>query len=71
MNERFKDMMDECPIIAAVKDYKGLEKCLESESKIIFVLFGDICNIKDIVKTIKASCTTSSAPRPGRRASTC
>ncbi len=55
MNKRFMDMMDECPVIAAVKDYNGLKKCLESESKIIFVLFGDILNITGIVKTIKES----------------
>ncbi len=55
MNKRFMDIMDECPIIAAVKDYNGLKKCLESESKIIFVLFGDILNITKIIKTIKDS----------------
>lgn len=55
MNGRFMDFMEESPIIAAVKDYDGLTKCLESESKIIFVLFGDILNITEIVKTIKDS----------------
>ncbi len=55
MNKNFMDMMDECPIIAAIKDYDGLKRCLESESKIIFVLFGDILTITDIVRTIKES----------------
>ncbi len=55
MNKMFMDIMDECPIIAAVKDYGGLKKCLESESKIVFVLFGDILNITNIIKTIKES----------------
>lgn len=55
MNKRFIDAVEECPIIAAVKDMNGLHRCLESESKIIFVLFGDICNITDVVKTMKES----------------
>ncbi|MGB8452387.1 MAG: glycerol-3-phosphate responsive antiterminator [Anaerocolumna sp.] len=55
MNKIFMDIMDECPIIAAVKDYDGLEKCLESESKIVFILFGDILNITNIIKTVKES----------------
>lgn len=46
---------DDCPIIAAIKDEQGLEKCLESESNIIFILYGDICNIEEIVNRIKAS----------------
>lgn len=53
MNKRFVDTMEECPIIAAIKDMDGLNRCLESESNIIFVLFGDICNIAHIVDTIK------------------
>ncbi len=53
MHKRFVDAMDECPIIAAVKDMNGLSRCMESDSNIIFVLFGDVCNISHIVKTIK------------------
>ena len=41
--------MDNSPIIAAIKDMTGLEKCLTCDSQIIFILFGDICNISDIV----------------------
>lgn len=55
MNRIFMDLMEESPIIAAVKDYSGLSKCLESESKIIFVLFGDILTINDIISKIKDS----------------
>ena len=53
MHKKFVNAMDECPIIAAIKDMDGLSRCLESDSNIIFVLFGDICNISHIVKTIK------------------
>lgn len=47
--EEFED----CPIIAAIKDESGLKKCLESEIKIVFVLYGDICNIGKIVEQLK------------------
>lgn len=53
MNQRFYDAMTDCPVIAAVKNWEGVERCLESEVKIVFVLFGDICNIADIVKRLK------------------
>ncbi len=53
MHKRFVSAMEECPIIAAIKDMDGLSRCLESDSNIIFVLFGDICNIFHIVKTLK------------------
>jgi len=40
------------PVIASVKDEAGLRKALDSRSGIIFVLFGNICNIASIVKRI-------------------
>lgn len=49
----FKEAMEDCPVIAAVKDMQGLMRCLESDSRIVFILFGDILNISDIVKTVK------------------
>lgn len=53
MNTRLKEALEDCPIIAAVKDYEGLDRCIESEGKIVFVLFGDVCNIGIIVKRLK------------------
>lgn len=41
------------PIIAAIKNEEGLKKSLQSESKIIFVLFGNINNIEEIVSVLK------------------
>jgi len=41
------------PIVAAVKEMEGLESALQSDSGLIFVLFGDICNIREIVDKIK------------------
>lgn len=48
-----KELLEDNPIIAAVKDFKQLDQALESEINVIFVLFGDIINIKEISKKIK------------------
>ena len=55
MKKLFKEAIDDSPIIAAVKDDDGLKKCLTCDSRIIFILYGDICNIADIVDTVKSS----------------
>ncbi len=54
MNQKFIEAMEESPIIAAVKDMDGLHRCFLSESRIVFILFGDICNIAEIIHTIKS-----------------
>ena len=53
MTQEFKDALESSPIIAAIKDDAGLEKCLTSDSQIVFILYGSILNIQDIVKTVK------------------
>lgn len=54
MNQKVFDMMEDSPIIAAVKDEAGLEvSCQVGEIKVLFILFGDICNISQIVKKAK------------------
>lgn len=55
MKKEFMEALEDSPIIAAVKDDRGLEKCLESDSRVIFILYGDICNIADIVRKVKAA----------------
>lgn len=52
---KMMEELEDCPIIAAIKDEEGLKACLRSESSVIFVLYGDICNIHSIVKQIKDS----------------
>ena len=47
--EEFED----CPVIAAIKDEEGLRKCIHLEIQIVFVLYGDICSIGDIVSRLK------------------
>lgn len=49
----FKEAIENTPIIPAVKDEESLEVCLKSDSSVIFILFGDICGIADIVERIK------------------
>ena len=39
------ELLEESPIIAAIKSWEGLEKSLKSECKVVFVLFGTICDI--------------------------
>ncbi len=53
MNKVFKEAIEDSPIIAAIKDDEGLKKCVASDSKVIFILYGDICSIPDIVQYVK------------------
>ena len=55
MHRDFIDKIEENPIIAAVKDDKGLEEAVKTDVEIIFILYGDICSIGDIVHKIKES----------------
>ncbi len=52
-NREFINKIEMNPIIAAVKDDDGLEKALTEDVEIIFVLYGDICTIPEIVRKIK------------------
>ena len=47
------ELLEASPVIAAVKDESGLKKCFESECQVVFILYGSICNIEDIVRQIK------------------
>lgn len=54
--EKMKNMIEKlenCPVIAAVKDNSGLEECLKMDVEVVFVLYGTVCTISDIVKQIK------------------
>jgi glycerol-3-phosphate responsive antiterminator len=53
MKKEFRDALENSPIIAAIKDEDGLKKCLTCDSQVIFILYGDICSISDIVSSIK------------------
>ena len=45
MEQRFYDALQDCPIIAAVRDEAGLDACLASDVRMVFTLFGDVCSI--------------------------
>ena len=53
MNKLLMEQFEDCPVIAAVKDEEGLRACLDSEIRIVFVLYGDICSISGIVGRLK------------------
>ena len=42
---KFWEILEDCPVIAAIKDEEGLKKSLELDSQIIFLLFGDILSL--------------------------
>lgn len=50
---RIRDLFEISPIITAVKDEEGLRKAMETDSPVVFILYGTICTIADIVKRVK------------------
>lgn len=48
------EILEDSPIIIAIKDDEGLKKCAESEHRVVFILYGDIITIPDIVARVKA-----------------
>ena len=53
MNQNFYESMEANPVIAAVKDDEGLELCCKcDEIRIVFIIYGDICNIRRIVSKV-------------------
>lgn len=55
MKKAFREALENSPVIAAIKDEEGLKKCLTSESQVVFILYGDILTIPQIVQTVKSS----------------
>ena len=54
MKRYFYHALEENPIIAAIKNMDDLELCCSIEEiRVVFVLFGDICTIRTIVKRLK------------------
>ena len=54
-HEKIRDLFEISPIITAVKDEPGLEKALKTESPVVFLLFGNNCNITGLVDQEKNS----------------
>lgn len=56
MNQEFYDAVEANPVIAAVKSDAGLQAAVEmAEIQVIFVLYGDVCTIPEILEKIKAA----------------
>lgn len=54
MNSDFYELMESNPVIAAIKDDKGLETCCLCENiRVVFILYGNICTIDNIVERVK------------------
>lgn len=53
MKQSFYDALSANPIIAAVKDEAGVLACIENDIQVVFVLFGEISTIADIVERLK------------------
>ncbi len=49
----FVEAMQDAPVIAAVKNDEGLERALTSESTVVFLLYGTILNIAELVRRVK------------------
>lgn len=49
------EILNGSPVIAAIKDRDGLEKCLASDCRVVFILFGDLVGIREIVDRVKSS----------------
>ena len=46
-------ILEDNPIIPGIKDDTGLEAVLNSDCKIVFILYGNVLNISEIVRKIK------------------
>ncbi len=52
-NVEIRDLFEISPIITAVKDDEGAKHALETESPVVFILYGTICTIAGIVERLK------------------
>lgn len=59
MGREFVEIIEAAPVVAAIKDDIGLEMCLRSDVDAVFILYGDICTIADIVAKVKEAGKTA------------
>lgn len=53
MKQEFYDAILASPVIAAVKDDEGVEACIKNDIRVVFVLYGEVGTICDIVDRLK------------------
>lgn len=52
--EDFLLATEKCPVIPEIKNDEWLESLPSSESDLVYILYGDICTIADIIDRVKA-----------------
>lgn len=55
MKEKIKELLADQPIIPAIKNDDGLNAVLKTDGEIVFVLYGNVLNISEIVRKLKES----------------
>lgn len=50
---KLESSLMQAPVVASVKDWPGLELCLQGQSQVVFILFGNVMTIGDIVQKIR------------------
>ena len=55
MRNDFITVLKQYPVIAAAKDCQGLKQACNSNVKIIFILFGDIIILRELVSLAKTN----------------
>lgn len=50
----FLEILENSPVIAAVRCDEDLEKCFKTSCRVIFILYGTICTIPGIIERVKA-----------------
>jgi glycerol uptake operon antiterminator len=53
MVSEFYKLLEENPVIPGIKDDEGLQAVAANDSKIVFVLYGNVMNVSQIVKQLK------------------
>lgn len=46
-------VLDDSPMIAACKNDEGLQRALASDCSVVYLLYGNVCSIADLVQSIK------------------
>ena len=55
MKENLLEALALEPIVAAAKSEEEFERCLTCKSKVVFLLFGDVCTVGDLVERVKSA----------------
>jgi glycerol uptake operon antiterminator len=53
MNNTILELLELNPVIAAIRDEGGVEKAIKSKVEVVFILSGNLLNIREIVEILK------------------